>query len=260
MAEIVSEMRGGALILTFNRPEKGNAFTPDMATQAALILKNATTDKAVRAVMLRGAGDQFMRGLDMDIYAGNLEKGVEKANQMMQSYNAAIREMNLMEKPVLAAVRGTVTGPGMSFMLGSDLVIAESGTVFNCGFSQFGLTPDGGASYHLARKVGAAKATEWMMLSEDIGVAQALERGLINEVAEGALFEQRAAEWLDKLANGPTRALGGIKRLVAKALSQDLNLQMGLEHTYWGASTRSFDFREAVKAHLAGRPAKYSGV
>lgn len=260
MADVVSEMRGGALILTFNRPEKGNALTPDMASQAALILKNATTDKAVRAVMLRGAGGQFMRGLDMDIFAGNIEKGVEKANQMMQAYNAAIREMNLMEKPVLAAVGGTVSGPGMSFMLGCDLVIAEKRTIFNCGFSQFGLTPDGGASYHLTRKVGAAKAAEWMMLNEDFGTEQAMEWGLINNVAESDAFDGQALSWADKLANGPTRAFGGIKRLVAKALSQDLNLQMGLEHTYWGASVRSFDFREAVKAHQTGRPVKYSGV
>lgn len=260
MAEVTSEMRGGALILTFNRPDKGNSLTSDMASQAALILKNATTDKAVRAVLLRGAGAHFMDGLDMEIYAGNIEKGVEKANQMIQPYHAAIREINLMEKPVLAVIKGKVAGPGMSFMLASDLVIAAHGSVFNCEFTSYGLTPDGGASYHLARKVGAAKAVEWMMLSEDISVAQALEWGMINVAVDEQAIEEQAMSWIDKLANGPTRAFGAVKKLIGKAVTQDLNLQMGLEHTYWGASVRSFDFREAVKAHFAGRPAKYSGV
>ncbi|MER2520748.1 MAG: enoyl-CoA hydratase-related protein [Bdellovibrionales bacterium] len=260
MPEVISEMRGAALILAFNRPEKGNAMTPDMASQAGLILKNATTDNRVRAVMLRGAGAEFMSGLDMEIYAGNLEKGVEKANQMMQPYNSAIREMNLMEKPVLAVVKGRVSGPGMSFMLASDLVLAAEGSVFNCGFSTFGLTPDGGSSYFLARRAGAAKAAEWLMLSENISVADAMEWGLVNAVVDETALEAQAMSWIDRLANGPTRAFGGVKKLIAKAFMQDLNLQMGLEHTYWGASARSFDFREAVKAHFAGREPKYSGV
>jgi 2-(1,2-epoxy-1,2-dihydrophenyl)acetyl-CoA isomerase len=231
-----------------------------MATQLFNILKPAVTDRGIRAVMLCGHGGTFMNGLDMEIFGGDFTAALERINQMFQPYHSVIRELHIMDKPVLAAVEGRAAGPGLSLMLACDFAIAARGAKFNGQFASFGLTPDGGCSYNLARKAGAAKANEILMLGEDFTAEQAEHCNLVNKVVEDATLREEALLWLERLAGGPTRAYAGIKKLVMKAFEQDINLQLSLEHTYWGASGRSFDFREAVKAHFAKRPAKFTGT
>jgi 2-(1,2-epoxy-1,2-dihydrophenyl)acetyl-CoA isomerase len=262
--EITTEIRGNAvgsaLIVTFNRPNQGNALSKDMANQLHLAIKNVVTDRAIRAIMLRGAGGNFMDGLDWSIYGGELMSGVEQNNELLLPYNSAVRELHGMDKPILAVVSGKVTGPGLSLMLASDMVLAGRGAQFTADFSTHAMTPDGGASFFLPRKVGAAKATEILMLGETFDAAEAERLQLVNKVVDDAKLEEEAFQWIDRLANGPTKAYGGIKRLIGKAFEQDINTHMGLEHTYWGACARSFDFRSATKAQLTKKPVIYSGA
>jgi 2-(1,2-epoxy-1,2-dihydrophenyl)acetyl-CoA isomerase len=258
--ELLSERRGQSLILTFNRPDRSNAMTFDMANQLFTLLKNVTTDRSVRAVLLCGADSNFMDGLDMNFYAGNIDAALERANHIILPYHSAIRELQTMEKPVLAAVEGFVTGSGMSLMLASDLVIAARSARFNCKFTDHALTPNGGCSYFLPRKVGLSRAVELMMLSEDFDAAEADRLHLVNRVVDDDKLQAEALAWLDRLAEGPTRAYGAIKKLCLRSFEQDMNAQLGLEHTYFGHSTRSFDFREAVKAHIAGTPSRFTGT
>jgi len=258
--EITTQIRGNAMIITFNRPDRGNAMTGDMAHQLFQTLKQVTVDRAVRAVMLRGAGGTFMDGMELGLYAGSdFNAGLERNSQMIQNYHSAIRELHVMDKPVLAVVEGKVSGAGLSLMLAADLVLAGSGTQFSGGFTEHAMTPDGGATFFLTRKCGAAKATEILMLGQPFDAATAERLTLVNAVVDSAKLEEEALNSLDRLTSGPTKAYGGIKRLVAKAFEQDLHAQLALEHTYWGASSRSFDFRDAIKAYFAKRPPKFSG-
>lgn len=258
--EIKTEMRNGALIVTFNCPEQLNALTMNMANQLHHVLKPVAADRSIRAVMLRGAGGNFMHGLDLDIYAKDTAVGAEKNNELLLPYHSAIRELHAMEKPVLAVVQGRVTGPGMSFMLVSDLVLAGRSTRFNSMFTSYAMTPDGGTSFFLTRKLGSAKAAEIMMLSEEFDAETAQKLHLVNGVLDDEQLEAKAFEWIDRLASGPTRAFGGVKRLVGKAFEQDLPAHLALEHTYWGASVRSFDFRAAMRALFTKQPVKYTGA
>lgn len=258
--EVISERRGQALILTFNRPDHANAMTMDMASQMFTILKNVTTDRSVRAVLLRGAGGNFMDGLDMSFYTGDLDRALEHANQLVLPYHSAIRELQAMDKPVLAMVEGYVTGNGFSLMLAADLVIASRSARFNTRFAEYGLTPDGGCSYFLPRKVGLSRAIEIMTLCEEFDAAWAERLRLVNKVVEDSDLEEEALIWLDKLTNGPTKAYGAIKKMAARSFEQDLNAHLGLEHSYFGQSSRSFDFREAVKAHKEGRDPRFTGT
>ena len=258
--EILSERRGPALIVTFSRTETGNRFSIDMANQLFNCLKPLTTDRSIRAVLLRGKGGQFMDGLDMRIYEGDIEKGVEHANQMILPYHSAIRELLAMEKPVIAAVNGKVSGPGMSLMLASDLVIAGRQTEFNCAVTSYAMGPDGGMSFFLARKAGALKAAELLMLNETFGAEEALRLNLINRIVDDEKLEEEALKLVDQLSAGPTRAFGAVKMLIGKAFEQNISAHLGLEHTYWGAGARSFDFREAIKARKDKRPPKYMGA
>jgi 2-(1,2-epoxy-1,2-dihydrophenyl)acetyl-CoA isomerase len=258
--EVLSARRGQALIVTLNRPERENSMNLDLANQLFNILKNTTTDRGIRAVLLCGAGGSFMNGLDANFFGGDLDLALEYANQLVMPYHSAIRELQAMDKPVLAVVQGHVTGAGMSLMLASDLVIAAKSTTFECAFTEFALSSTGGCSFFLPRKIGASRAMEMLLLNQAFDAAYAERLHLINRVVEDANLEEAALEWIDQLAAGPTKAFGSMKKLVLKAFDQDLNAQLSLEHTHFGHNSRSFDFREAVKALKTGRAAKFTGV
>lgn len=258
--EILTEKRGGALIITFNRPDQGNAITEGMSVQLFQALKPVATDPSIRAVMLRGAGGNFMNGLDLGIFSKDVGSGIEHINDVLLPYHSAIRELQAMDKPVLSVVSGMAARAGFSLALASDLVLAGRSARFNAGYASFAMTPDGGASFYLTRKVGIAKATEILMLNEEFDADAAEKLHLVNAVVDDAQLEAKAFEWIDLLANGPTKALGGIKRLVGKAFEQDVHAQLSLEHSYMGACLRSFDFRNAVKAHFTKQPVKFSGA
>lgn len=258
--EVLFEVRGSSLIVTFNNPSTGNALTSDMASQLVFRLKQVTTDKTIRAVMLRGAGGTFMNGLDMSIFKENIEKGVEIVHQLALPYHSAIRELYAMDKPVLAVVDGRVSGPGLSFMLAADLVLAGESTIINADYTTYGMSPDGGVSLALARKLGSARAAELLMLSSDYTASDMLGWGLVNGVLEDEKVHERGLAWLDKLSTGPTRAFAAVRKLIQTAFEKDLNAALGNEHTWWGASARTLDFREGIRAKLQDRPAKFSGV
>jgi 2-(1,2-epoxy-1,2-dihydrophenyl)acetyl-CoA isomerase len=258
--EVKSEMRGAALIVTFAIPDRANAFTVEMAQQLFNILKPVATTPAIRAVLLRGQGGHFLGDIDMNAYGGDFATGVERVNQMFQPYHSSIRELQVMEKPVLAAVEGTITGAGFSMMLAADLVLAARSTKFSAGFVSYACTPHGGASFFLTRKAGLPKALELMMLNETFGAEDALGYRLVNRLVDDDKLGAESLAWIDRLAEGPTKAMGGVKRLAMKAFDQDVNGQLGLEHALWGASTRSFDFRDAIKAFFAKRPPKFTGT
>jgi len=257
--DVLMERRGQSLILTFNRPDHANAMTIDMANQLHTMLKNVTTDRSVRAVLLRGAGGQFMNGLDMSRFAQDVNGALECANQLILPYHSAIREIQSMDKPVIAVVQGHVTGAGFSLMMASDLVISSASARFNTRFADYALAPDGGCSLFLTRKVGLSRALEIMMLCEEFSAESAERLCLVNKVVPDESLDEAALNWLDKLASGPTKAYGAIKRLASRAFEQDINAQLGLEHTYFGQCSRSFDFREAIRAMAAGRETKFTG-
>ena len=257
--DIATEYRGNALLITFNRPQQGNALNLDMANQLFQILKPVGTDRAIRVVVLRGAGGNFMTGMDYGMYK-DFTAGIEQNNELLLPYHSAIRELYGMDKPVVSIVEGRASGPGFSLMLASDLVIAGKSAVFNSGFVANAMSSDGGATFFLTRKAGMAKATEILMLNQDFDAATAEHIGLVNRVTDDGNLQETALQWVDQLASGPTRAYGAMKRLIGKAVEQDINAQLSLEHTYWGASSRTFDFRSAMRAYFVKQPVKYTGA
>jgi 2-(1,2-epoxy-1,2-dihydrophenyl)acetyl-CoA isomerase len=211
---ILFERSGPVFIVTFNRPDRGNAFTGSMAKTLCDKFKLISEDRAIRAVLLRGNGEHFMNGHDLLLYAGDINAIQDQVFQKVQFFYTALREMTVMEKPVICAVHGRVSGAGFNFMLASDLVISARSTIFNTGFTADAMVPDGGATFFLPRKVGMGKANELLMLSEDFTAESAEKWALINRIIGDDNFQSEALSWVAKIAEGPTRALGATKRLV----------------------------------------------
>src|ERR1700731_3283912 len=136
--DVLTEKRGDALIVTFNRPEQGNALGAKIADRLLQIIKPAALDHAVRAIMLRGAGGNFMDGQEIKAYGGDADKLITGYAKIFPSYHALIREMRVMNKPILAVVDGSVAGPGLSLMMSCDFVLAARSTKFCCRQMSYG--------------------------------------------------------------------------------------------------------------------------
>lgn len=258
--EVLFETKGSVLIVTFNRPANENAMNTTMAKAFCEKLKAVSDDRSLRAVLLRGAGENFMNGHDLTRFRGDANAIQEEIFQRVQYFFGSIRELQSMDRPVIAAVDGKVSGAGFSLMLASDLVISTQRAIFSTGAAQHAMVPDGGTTFFLPRKVGMARATELLLLGEDLTAEKAEKWRMVNKVVENDALEAEALAWAERVAKGPTRVLGATKRLINKAFEQDLNTQLSQEASTWAAVARTFDFREGMSAYHAQRDPKFTGA
>jgi 2-(1,2-epoxy-1,2-dihydrophenyl)acetyl-CoA isomerase len=223
-------------------------------------LRSVSDVRALRAVLLRGAGNVFMDGHDMAGFTGDANAVQDHLFQRIQFFFSSIREILAMERPVISAIDGRVSGAGLSLMLASDLVIATKRSVFNADFTHYSTIPDGGTTFFLPRKIGMARATEFLLLGQDVGADKAETWGLVNRVVENDALEAESLALAEKLASGPTRVIGATKRLIAKTFEQELNAQLSQESSAWNIVAKTFDFREAMKAYAAKGTPKFTGA
>lgn len=227
--DILHERRGPVTWFTLDRPERGNAITPDQRDRLIDLLADASADVTVRAVVLTGAGDSFSTGADLSVPRppperpeGAPDRVVGDVARMMrdgaQRLMAAVLDC---EKPVVAAVNGTAAGIGAHLVWAADLVVAAEGARFIEVFVRRGIIPDGGGSYLLPRLIGLHRAKELLLLGDDLSAADALHMGLVNRVVPADRLEAEVTELADRLAAGPTRALGLTKRLVNRSLESN---------------------------------------
>jgi 2-(1,2-epoxy-1,2-dihydrophenyl)acetyl-CoA isomerase len=161
--------------------------------------------------------------------------------------------------PVVSAVTGPAAGVGCSIALAADFVIAGKSGYFLQAFVNIGLVPDGGSSWMLPRLVGLAQATRMMMLGERIHAEEAERIGLIYKCVEDDALMDEATALAEKLAGGPTVALGGMKANLRKGLQSDLNTVLQMEAEGQRIAGSSDDAREGAVAFLQKRTANFGG-
>jgi 2-(1,2-epoxy-1,2-dihydrophenyl)acetyl-CoA isomerase len=260
METVTLERRGGELRITLNRPDSMNAWDKQLGADLLAAVREATDDDAVRAVVVTGAGRAFSSGADLRAGFDPTPEGHPDVRTVLhERYHPIIRGLRELPKPVLAAVNGPAVGIGCSLALACDLIVARESAYFLLAFVNIGLVPDGGSSLLVPERVGLARATEMAMLGERIGARQALEWGLINRVAADDEFEGAVDDLAARLAAGPTRAYGGIKRQLNAWLFGRIAEQLDLEAEIQQQSAASGDFQEGVLAFLEKRPPDFGG-
>lgn len=248
----------GVATVTLNRPEKLNAFTPDLHRDLKAALDEIEGDTAIRAVLLTGAGRGFCAGQDLNLRRGGAG-GEATASSLDTWYNPLVRRLRRLEKPVVCAVNGVAAGAGANIALACDIVLAARSASFIQAFCKIGLVPDAGGSFFLPRLVGMARASALMLLGEKVTAEQAAQWGLIWRAVEDAALMAEAADLARHLARQPTRALGLIKRALNASFDNDLDRQLDLERDLQRMAADTNDYREGVAAFLEKRPAKFSG-
>lgn len=252
---------GAVGILTLNRPQALNSFTRQMHRDLWAALDKAQADPQIRALVITGAGRGFCAGADLsefDFAPGpNL---VERANPgpvIDQAFNPTARKLLGLRMPTVAAVNGVAAGAGASLAMTCDMAVAAPGASFIQAFSKIGLVPDAGSSWLLVQKLGMARAMGLALTGDKLPAAQALEWGLIWQVADDPVTA--AVTLAQRLASLPTLALVATRQLMREGATRTLHQQLDAERDMQAALGRSHDYMEGVTAFLEKRPAVFKG-
>jgi len=208
------EIEQDLAIVTLNRPEKRNALNDAMREELLAVLREAAADKAVKALILTGAGQAFCAGGDI---AAMQERAQAPAGEVafngwsrQQRTHQAVAFLHELPKPVVAAVNGPATGLGADIAMACDFVVAGAHASFAWNYVLRGLIPDGGGMYFLPRRVGLVKAKELIFSGQTIDAPEALRIGAADRLAEAdaLLAEARSLARQFTQGSGAAIALG----------------------------------------------------
>lgn len=255
------EREGGVAVITMADPATLNAISPEMTDELQTHFARAAAE--ARCVLLTGEGRGFSSGANLAMGGPppmDEDGKVDIGQRLEKQYNGFVTMLRDLPIPFVTAVNGPAAGIGCSFALLGDIIVAAESAYFLQAFRRIGLVPDGSATYHLPRMVGRARAMEMMLLGDKLPAAKALEWGLINRCVPDSDLMNVALKMAHDLANGPTKALGMIRRLGWASLDSDWNEQLWAEREAQRAAGRTEDFVEGVKAFAQKRSADFKGT
>src|SRR5437764_8759181 len=256
-ASIRYELRDHVARITLNRPDAGNALDGPMGRELMHAAIRASEDRAVRAVLLTGAGRMFCAGGDLKSFAAQGEARTAHLKELAGMLHLTISRLVRMDAPLVVAVNGAAGGGGMSFVLAADLVIAAESAKFAMAYTRAGLSPDGGSTFFLPRIVGVRRALELALTNRVLTAREAQEWGLVTRVVPDAALAAEAQALAAQLAAGATRAFGAAKRLLHHSFAESLETQMELEAQAIAERARGADAREGIAAFIAKRAPRF---
>ncbi len=254
-AIVLHSRAGNVTTLTFNRPDKLNAFNDEITEALLDLLGTAAADPSVRAVVLRGAGRGFSAGQDLETFVKRREGAgrISVADHLRKGYNRIVTLIRTMEKPVIASLNGIAAGVGLSTALCCDLRIAADDAVLTLGFSKIGLIPDGGASLMLPVLAGFGRGLELAWSSDRIDAHEAHRLGLVNRVVSAALLEAETAAYAQRFADISPVAAGLTKRAFNAAVLPNFAAWLETEANLQEEAASGPDLMEGVAAFLQKR-------
>ncbi len=254
---IIFDITDGVATITLNRPEKMNSFSEKMHEELRAVMPDLESD-AVRAVLITGSGKAFGAGADLT-EASPSEGAFDAGETLERNYNPLILFLRNLEKPVISAVNGVAAGASMSLALAADICFAARSAYFLQAFCHIGLIPDAGSTYFLPRLAGSGKAMGLAMLGDKIPADDAEKLGLIWKVVDDEELMPTATALAAKLAKGPTKGLGKIKKAMNASLINDLPTQLNVERDLQREAAQSEDFIEGVMAFAQKRKPQFKG-
>lgn len=255
---IIVDVADRIATITFNRPERMNACSLDMAVEINDALSTGLGD--ARCLVITGAGRGFCSGADLSARGDrSVSRGEGSYIALTRHYNPLMMNLARLNMPIITAINGAAAGVGCSIGLCGDFVIAGKSGYFLQAFVNIGLVPDGGASWMLPRMIGKARATEMMLLGERISAEKAAEWGMIYKTVEDDSLLAEARLLAIRLANGPTVAYAVMRKNILAALENSYAEQLLAEAEGQRIAGSSADAAEGTKAFVEKRKAVFIG-
>jgi 2-(1,2-epoxy-1,2-dihydrophenyl)acetyl-CoA isomerase len=259
---LLVDLRDGVLTLTLNRPQKLNALSPEMVTQAIAALERYGNDPEIGCIVVTGAERGFCAGGDVSAMQAANPSGALSFERRVDRQRASQRLSGLLyalPKVTIAAVNGPAAGAGLGIALACDLRIASDKARFTTAFAKVGFGGDFGITWPLTRMMGEAKAKELLFLSEVLSAAQALELGLVNRVVAHDELKQCAHDLAARVAKGPLVSYRYMKENVRLAATSDYQTLLDREAWTQLRCGETEDHREGVRAFLEKREPQFRG-
>ena len=256
------EVQGSIARLTLNRPDKMNSFNEAMHAELRVALDQVQEDKAIRVLVLTGAGRGFCAGQDLSDKQVQFVPGEappDLGDVVEKNYKPLIMRLQNMRVPTIAAVNGMAAGAGASLALACDLVVACKSASFLQAFSKVGLVPDTGGTWFLPQRVGMARAMGLALLADKLPAEKAADWGLIWAAIDDAEFAATVDALAEQLSTAPTKALVRTRQAMHAAPGHTLEQQLSLEGGFMRELGWSADFAEGVAAFIGKRVPNFSG-
>ncbi len=254
---VLFEADEGVAVLTFNRPDRLNAWTSEMQTRYFDLLDECAEREDVRAIVLTGAGRGFCAGADM----GNLEAlagGEASASSTGHDPRPVTYALGI-PKPVIAAINGPCAGLGLVHALMCDLRIAAAGAKFTTAFARRGLVAEHGISWILPRLVGPARALDLLLSGRVLLGDEAAELGLVNRAVEDGKALPEALAYARTLASESSPAsMAKMKLQVYAAFEQTLGESLEEANRLMAESFSGPDFGEGVRSFVEKREPQFA--
>jgi enoyl-CoA hydratase/carnithine racemase len=247
--------------VTFSRPDKLNALTFDVYADLRDLLAELPHRGDTRVLVLTGQGRGFCSGGDVEEIIGELQ-GMDAAEllEFTRMSGAVVKAMRESPLPIVAAVNGVAAGAGSVLALAADFRLLARSAKLSFLFTRVGLAgADMGAAYLLPRLIGLGRATELLVLGEEVSPDQALEIGLATKVVEDEELPQAASALARRLADGPALAHSVTKTLLSRELDLNLGGAIEMEALAQALLMKSEDFGAFYAAWSEGRSPAWSG-
>ena len=253
--------------ITIDRPERGNALTPECRDRIRDLVEGLNSQFDARAAVLTATGKLFCPGADISVgrAAPSRPEGApqpavgEPRRMMLRGQHTLMPALLECDIPIIAAVNGTAAGMGAHLALMCDLVILSDRAKFIEIFTRRGLVPDALGAWILPRLVGLQKAKELLFFAEDIPAAEAERIGLCNKVVPADQLEQTARDWAERLAQGPTKAYMLTKWMVNRSLDVDRHTIAEEESWAVEVNQHTADVAEGIASFREKREPRFRG-
>ena len=253
---IVADRRGKVGIITLNRPDKLNAWTPPMGTLYFDTLEQMAADPHVVVILVHGAGRGFCAGADMSGLGNIASSGGKTPGRDPRGYLHTLS----IGKPVVAAIHGPCYGVGLQQALCCDLRLAAVDAKLALPYAKRGLIAEVGVSWLLSRLIGSAQTMELLLSARRVLADEALELGLVNRVMPDEHFLDQCLAYCQELAEGSPQAMRTIKQQVYRDAMTTLPEAYAFSEACLKQALSGADFAEGIAAFKEQRQADFPGL
>jgi enoyl-CoA hydratase len=250
----------GVVVLTLNRPDRGNGVVPELVRDLIDTLTALEADKSVRALIITGAGRQFSAGADLKAMKNYLDHDHRLTHE---PFNARVlfpltQRIVASRLPIVAAINGGATAGGLDLALACDIRVCSTRAKLGETYINLGLPPGNGGSYFLPRLLGSGLAAELLLTGDVIDATRALEIGLVNKVVEPDQLLPAAIELAARIAAKSWRAVEAAKQALRSSWQVDLATSMN--QSFWAVAALHYgpDLSEGVNAFLDKREPRFN--